>query len=141
MHPMIKRANTVQACMNEYGYKEVTPGTHDCLTLTACAMNGQGIDTSLISDWSGKTWADGYSYIKRKGFDDLVSLMDSALPDRRIAPAAALPGDIIALPAADERFGCSLAVALDNGRVLGLNAASGLIEPLQPRMFVCAWRL
>lgn len=141
MHPMIKRGRTVQACVDRFAFKDVAPGSRDCLTLAAHAMHNQGLKTKLIRDWKGTTWAEGYAYIKRKGFDDLVALMDAALPNRRIAPAAALPGDIIALPAEDERFGCSLAVALDNGRVLGLNSASGLIEPLQPRQFVCAWRL
>ena len=52
------------------------------------------------------------------------------------------PGDIIAMPSEDgDGFGCSLAVALDNGRVLGLNSASGLIEPMIPHLFICAWRV
>lgn len=141
MHHMGKRAKAVEGCMTRFAFKPVEPGVRDCLKLAAHAMHHMGRSTKKISDWEGRSWADGYRYIQKKKCADLVELMDKALPKRRIAPAAALPGDIIALPADDERFGCSLAVALDNGRVLALNAESGLIEPMMPRLFVCAWRL
>lgn len=141
MHPMIKRGKAVEDCMTRFAFKPVEPSVRDCGKLAAHAMHGMGRSAKLLNGWKGKTWASAIKYIRKEGFADLVELMDAALPDRRIGPASALPGDIIALPAMDEGFGCSLAIALDNGRVLALNAESGLIEPMIPRMFVCAWRL
>lgn len=141
MSPMLKRAAAVQACMDRFAFKPVEPGVRDCGKLAAHALHGMGRSAKLLNGWRGKGWASALRYIRKQGFGSLVEMIDG-MELARIAPAAALPGDLIAMPTDEENgFGCSLAVALDNGRVLGLNPASGLIEPMIPRMFVCAWRV
>lgn len=142
MNIMLKRAAATQACMDRFAFKPVEPGVRDCRNLGAHALHKQGRSAQLLTGWKGKTWASAIRYIRAKGFKDLIEMMDAVLPDSRIPPAAALPGDIIAMPTDEENgFGCSLAVALDNGRILALNPASGLIEPMIPKMFICAWRV
>lgn len=139
---LFKRQAATQSCMDRFGFKVVEPGVRDCGKLAAHAMHKQGRSAKLLNGSRHKTWGAAIRYIRKSGFADLVELMDAALPDARIPPAAALPGDIIAMPTDDESgFGCSLAVALDNGRVLGLNALSNLIEPMQPTAYICAWRV
>lgn len=143
MTDMLKRAAATQACMDRFGFKPVEPGVRDCGKLTAHALHKQGRSAKLLNASRHRTWAGALRYIKSLGMSGLVELMDAQLgvrPEDRIPPAAALPGDIIALPS-DDGFGCSLAVALDNGRVLALNPATGLIEPMIPHLFVCAWRV
>lgn len=141
MSQMLKRAAATQACMDRFAFKPVEPGSRDCGKLAAHALHGMGRSAKLLTGRRGKTWASALAYIHRQGFASLTEMVD-AMGLQRIPPAAALPGDLIALPALEEdAFGCSLAVALDNGRVLALNAASGLIEPMVPRLFICAWRL
>ena len=67
-------------------------------------------------------------------------MMDATLPGARIPPAAALPGDIIAMAMSDgDPFGCSLTVALDNGRILGFK--DGICQVLVPLAYVTAWRV
>lgn len=139
MQPMLKRAAATQACMDRFAWKPVEPGVRDCGKLTAHALHKQGRRATLLTGSRHKTWAGALKYIRAKGFKDLVELMDAMGLDR-IAPASAWQGDIIALPSGDA-FGCSLAVALDGGRILGLNPASGLIEPMVPHLFVAAWRV
>jgi hypothetical protein len=141
MHPMMKRQAATQACMDRFAYKAVEPGKRDCGKLAAHAMGKMGRSAKLLNGTRHKTFAGALKYIRRLGFKDLIALMDATGLDR-VPPAAALPGDIIAMPSeGGDGFGCSLAVALDNGRVLGLNPASGLIEPMIPHLFICAWRV
>lgn len=139
---LLRRQSATQSCMDRFGFKSVEPGVRDCGKLAAHALHKQGRSAKLLNGSRHKTWGAAVKYIRKSGFADLVALMDAVLPGARIPPAAALPGDIIAMPTDDETgFGCSLAVALDNGRVLGLNAETNLIEPMQPVAFVCAWRV
>lgn len=139
---LFRRQKATESCMARFGFKQVEPGVRDCGKLAAHALHKQGRRAKLLNGSKHKTWLDAVKYIRKLGFNDLVDLMDAVLPDARIPPAAALPGDIIAMPTDDETgFGCSLVVALDNGRILGLNPLSGLIEPMQPHAFICAWRV
>jgi hypothetical protein len=138
---MLKRQAATQACMDRFAFKPVVPGVRDCGKLAAHAIHKMGRSATLLTGTRHKTFAGAVKYIRGLGFKDLVELMD-ALGLDRIPPASALPGDIIALPSEEgDGFGCSLAIALDNGRILGLNAASGLIEPMIPHLFVAAWRV
>ena len=139
MTDMLKRAAATQACMDRFAFKAVEPGKRDCGKLAAHAMGKMGRSAKLLNASRHTTWAGALRYLAKVDVKDLVALIDKMGLDR-IPPAAALPGDIIALPS-DDGFGCSLAVALDNGRVLALNAATGLIEPMIPHLFVCAWRV
>lgn len=145
MNDMLKRAAATQACMDRFGFKAVEPGVRDCGKLAAHALHKQGRSAKLLNGTRHTTWSGAIGYMRRLGFPNLMDLMDAQLevgPDQRIPPAAALPGDIIAMPTDEANgFGCSLAVALDNGRILGLNPATGLIEPMIPHLFVCAWRV
>lgn len=141
MHPMLKRAAATQACMDRFAFKPVEPGVRDCGKLASHDLHLMGRSAKLLNGRRGKDWASALRYVRKSGFADLVELVD-AMGLERIPPAAALPADLIALPGMEgDPFGCSLSVALDNGRVLALNVGSGLIEPMIPRLFVCAWRV
>lgn len=139
MNPMLKRQAAVQACMDRFAGLSVEPGVRDCGRLAAHVLHGMGRSAKLLNASRHKTWAGALRYLAKAGFADLPALID-AMGLERIPPAAALPGDLIAMPS-DDAFGCSLAVALDNGRILGLNAATNRIEPMIPHLFVCAWRV
>lgn len=139
MSNLLRRHAAVEACIERFAYKPVVPGVRDCAKLAAMSMHKMGRSAKLLNASRHKTFAGALKYIRKAGFANLVELMD-ATGLEPIAPAAALPGDIIALPSGCE-FGCSLSVAIDNGRVLFLNPQTGLIEPGQPLIFVKAWRV
>lgn len=141
MNDVLKRAAATQDCMDRFGFKPVEPGVRDCGKLTAHALHKQGRSAKLLNASRHTTWAGALRYLSKTGAKDLVALIDM-MGLERIPPAAALPGDIIAMPTDDANgFGCSLTVALDNGRVLGLNPATNMIEPMIPHLFLCAWRV
>ena len=141
MSMMLRRSAATQACMDRFAYKPVEPGVRDCGKLAAHDLHKMGRSAKLLNASRHTTWRGALAYLKRTGFASLVDLID-AMDLERIPPAAALPGDLIAMPTDESNgFGCSLAVALDNGRILGLNPATGLIEPMIPHLFICAWRV
>ena len=141
MSEMLKRAGATQACMDRFAGKPVQWGRRDCGKLAAHALHKMGRKAKRLNGSTHTTAAGAVKYIRQTGFADLLALMDGEGLDR-IPPAAARPGDIVALASEPgDGFGCSLTVALDNGRVLGCNPATGLIEPMIPHLFVAAWRV
>ena len=143
MSEMLKRAAATQACMDRFAGKAVAWGKRDCGKLAAHALHNMGRKAPLLTGSCHTTAAGAVKYIRQTGFADLLALMDATLgADARIPPAAARPADIVALASEPgDGFGCSLTVALDNGRVLGCNPATGLIEPMIPHLYVAAWRV
>lgn len=141
MKESVRRERITRACMDRFNGKPLVPGRRDCATLAAHAMHKGGRKADLLTASKHTTWAGAVKYIRQQGCTSLAELMD-ACGLERIPPAAAWPGDIVALPSGDEEgFGCSLTVALDNGRVLGFNGETGRCEPHQPFEFVAAWRV
>ena len=140
-HPLILRAEAAQACMDRFNGLPGVPGKRDCSTLAAHAMRRMGHKATLLTESKHKSWASAIKYIRSKGCADLLELMDATgLP--RIAPAMALPADIIGMPSEPgDGFGCSLTVCLGNNRILGINGTTGKFEPMIPNDFVTAWRL
>lgn len=139
MPDMIKRAAATQACMDRFAGRFYAPGTRDCGKLAAHALHKLGRKAKLLTASRHTTEAGAIRYIRKAGFKDLVELMDAVGLDR-IPPAAALPGDIIAMAMPEgDPFGCSLTVALDNGRILGFK--DGVCQVLVPHDFVTAWRV
>lgn len=139
MHPTLKRDAAVRACMARFDGKPYHPAKRHCGKLAALAMHRMGRAATLLNASRHTTEAGAIKYIRRTGFASLTDLMD-ATGLERIAPAAALPGDIIALQSRDA-FGCSLAVALGDGMVLGLLEGAAGFGPFVPHAFVAAWRV
>ena len=76
--------------------------------------------------------------LRRLGYLDLPAALDDH-DLARIAPAAALPLDIVALPDPDGGMP-ALTVALSGGRVLSFHADTRTVVVIQPRAFLTAWR-
>lgn len=135
MHILIRRQRAAQACVDAYVGKPPVWGTRDCLRLFRFVAHKMGVKVGKCPRYS--TEGGAVRALKRSGFADLMAAVDGQ-GLARIAPAAALPGDIIALPA-DDVFGCALTVALGNGRVLGY--FEGGCQVIEPKAFLTAWRI
>lgn len=138
--PMIRRVAAAQACIDRFSGKPYDPGSKDCIKLASHALHKLGRKQGLTKGLRYASEAGGVKAMRKLGFQSLLEAVDAALgAEARIPPAMALPGDIIAMPAeGDSPFGCALAVAVGNGRVIGFQNGVGLV--LQPAAFVTAWR-
>ncbi|SFS42172.1 DUF6950 family protein [Brevundimonas viscosa] len=138
MSPMIRRVEAVQATIDRFRDKPLKLGTDDCVRMAAFALRKQGVRASLLKAGSYSSEAGARRVMKRLGYETLAEAVD-ALGLPRIAPAMALPGDILTLPAADGSD-LALAVAVGNGRVLGFWEAAGVCTVFQPLRYDAAWR-
>lgn len=96
--------------------KSYQPGSRDCVKLAGHAMHKMGRRVSLTKGVRYTTEKGALKALLKAGFRNLMDAVD-ATGMARIAPAAALPGDIMALEA-DGVFGCALAVYVGNNLVL-----------------------
>lgn len=137
VHPMIRRQQAVEACRARFDGKAYEPGSRDCAKLAAHALHKQGRRVGLLKGVRYHSELGALKVLRKLGFSSLMDAVD-ALGLERIPPAAARPGDLIAVPG-EGAFGCALMVQADNGRVFGFsNGVAGFWQPLQ---FVCAWRV
>jgi len=136
---MIRRVAAAQACIDRFAGKPYAPGTRDCVKLAGHAMHKLGRKVGLTKGLRYASEAKGAAVMRKLGFKNLLEAVDAAGLER-IAPAAALPGDIVALETeADSAFGCALTVSIGNGRVVGFLNGVGAV--LQPSSYLTAWRV
>lgn len=116
-------------------------GRADCLRLFAahCRHMGQGV--SIVAAGQYSTLIGAHRALKRTGFASLPAAIDSRF--ERIPPAAALIGDVLALPGEGGLH--ALQIAAGNGRVFGFHEDTETADFIQPRWEVgadiVAWRI
>jgi hypothetical protein len=135
---MVRRQRAAQATIDRFSGKALAYGKDDCARMAVFCLKKLGVKVSLLKLGPYKSELGAARVLRGLGFDSLSDAVDGlGLP--RIAPAACLPGDIMALPTDDGQIG--LAVAVGNGRVLAFWAgAGGLCTVIQPLKFAHAWR-
>lgn len=136
-----ERAAAVQACVDTYAGRPLDFRGGDCVRLARFALHKQRAGVTFLK---GVRWSSAPSALRQMrklGFENLVDAMD-ATGLARIAPAAAWPGDIIALPVGEgDPFGASLTVRISNGNVLGFGEGGSACGVMRPRDFLAAWRV
>lgn len=137
MSPMIRRVEAVQATIDRFRDKPLKLGTDDCVRMAAFALRKQGVRASLLKAGSYSSEVGARRVMKRLGYETLADAVD-ALGLPRIAPAMALPGDILSLRSKEGDV--ALTVAVGNGRVLGFWEAAGVCTVFQPVEYGDAWR-
>ncbi|NOW44114.1 hypothetical protein FHW96_000241 [Novosphingobium sp. SG751A] len=145
-HSLILRARAAQATLDEWKVRAFRLGEADCARLTASHLRRLGHRIKLPPARSYRTVKSAEAALDKLGLTTMADALD-ALGFERIAPAAALVGDIIQMPgdpdgvAASDRL-AALTVALGNGRVVGWHPdAPGGAVVMQPLDMVMAWRV
>jgi len=135
-NPLLLRQRAASACVKMYAGKRLALGRHDCARLARTCLHHMRVGVPFLKGikWSGKT---AEKTLAGLGFDCLMDAMDgTGLP--RIAPARALVGDIIAMPAEDgSPYGCALGVMLSNRQALAFG--DGVCRVGKPKEFLAAW--
>jgi len=124
-----------QACIDRFNGKPYAPGKRDCVKLACHLLHQYGVAVPHTKGVRYSTEAGAIKALRRAGFRDLIEAVDS-LGLERIAPARAQAGDLVGLPC--DRLGCTLTVAVGNGRVIGFQGGRGCV--IQPLKFAAAWR-
>lgn len=139
-----RRAAAVKACYDRFVGKSYDPGSNrDCIKLAGHSAHKLGRRVSLTKGVRYRSEIGGLRVMRKLGFKSLIEAVDAAFPGRQIPPASARPGDIIALKTFDENaFGCALAVAFDNGRVITfVNGFGAVCRVDDPTAYLTAWRV
>ena len=126
-----------QACIDRFVGKPYEPGKRDCAILAAHLLHQYGVPVPVMKGLQYSSEAGAIKSLKKTGCRDIMQAVDG-LGLQRIAPAAALAGDLIGLPC-DGPWGCALTVAVGNGRVFGF--LDGIAQVQIPSAFIAAWRV
>ncbi len=139
MHDMLDRKAIGDAAMARFQHQPFAYGKNDCARLAAFVLRRRGHAVQLAKAGSYRTALGAKRGLERAGYETLADAIDAiGLP--RIAPAAALPCDLVLIPGG-ESFGGAITIAVGNGRVLGYHEDIEGADVLQPVEFVAAWRV
>jgi hypothetical protein len=136
--PLIRRRDAAQKTLNVWSHRPMKLGTSDCVRMTAAHLRLLGYKVRLPNSGSYRTVNSALKALKERGYSSLAAALDD-MGLERIAPAAAIVGDVLMLPAVD-RLG-ALVIALGNGRVVGYHEEVATATVLQPIEYEAAWRV
>jgi len=138
LDPFVKRTRAAQATLDVWSKRKMRLGTSDCVRLIASHLRRLGYTVKLPPSGSYASYPSAVKALKAAGFGSVDEALDG-MGLERIAPAAAIVGDIVKLPA-DHPLG-SFTVALGNGRVVGFHEDAVTATTLQPVEYAGAWRI
>jgi hypothetical protein len=130
------RQAAAQATFDRFDGAAFRWSSNDCARLAAFVVRRLGHRPKMPKAGTYSSALGARRALKAAGFDSLEAALD-AMGFERIPPASALPGDIVAIPGVGDWS--ALTVALGNGRVLGF--MDGRAGAMQPKLYVCAWRV
>lgn len=142
---LLVRQQAVTACVNRFVGQPLIWGKTDCVKLCALALRKQGHPVPLLK---GVRYSSEQTALRRFKEQKLSSLCDAvdALGLVKIAPAMAMPGDLIAMPAGDQNpFGCGLGVVHTpaSRRIIAASDDTQEFRVLAPELSqaLCVWRV
>lgn len=135
--PLDRRVAAAQATLDRFKNVPLRLGRNDCARMVAYHLRKLGHRVKLPPSGSNASARSARREMAKLGYETLEQAMD-AFRFERIAPTAAVAGDVIMLPAAE--LG-ALTVALGNGRVCGYHEDAAGAVVMQPIDWVAAWRV
>lgn len=137
MNELLRRRDVAQAAVDRFQGVPFEYGKNDCARLAAFVLRQMGHRPQLGKAGGYRSALGARRALARAGHHSLAAALD-ALGLLRIAPAAALPADIIMVPAEGGLDG-SLQVAVGNRRTLGYHEDLIGADILQPVQYLAAW--
>jgi hypothetical protein len=136
--PLIKRQQAVKATMERFHGKSFVLGSVDCMKMVGFHLKRLGIKVPFAKGGPYKSALSAQAALRRAGHKTVMDVMDS-LGLERIAPAAALIGDVVACPA-DNPLG-ALAIVVGNGNMLAFHESHEQPVIMTMGMVDTAWRV
>ena len=134
------RTRAVKACKQKFENQCLDWGRADCVKLAALAMLKQGITGPLLRGVRYSSEATALKRLQDMNCASLGAAMD-ATGLVRIAPARALPGDILGLPSLSPDWDVALAIVETNRAAFGFFGPDHRGQSIRPLEIVCAWRV
>ncbi|TXI01183.1 MAG: hypothetical protein E6Q76_17465 [Rhizobium sp.] len=139
MNPLIVRVNAAQSVIDKFLGQPFQWGSSDCACLAAFSLRQLGYDNPLSGIETYGTYRGAKKAMKRAGITGFADHFEQKLGLERIAPAMALPGDLVLIPGEHpETFDGALGVAIGQGRILGF--ANGIGDFAPDHICTAAWR-
>lgn len=135
--PLHRRRDAAQATLDRFKDQPFRFGKNDCARLVAFHLRKLGYRPQLGKAGTYRTALSARRALARAGFKTLAEGLD-ALGLARIAPAAAVVGDVVQLEG-DNDLG-ALAVYVGNGRILGYSEDAEGACVMQAMKIDLAWR-
>jgi hypothetical protein len=137
--PLERRAAAVQILLDEWKDRPFSWSERaTCARMVAEHLRRMGYRPPLAKAGNYKTALGARRALERLGVASLGEALD-AMKLERIAPAAALVGDVVEIPG-EPPFGC-LTIAAGNGRAIGFHEEAEGVAVMQPVEFIAAWRV
>ena len=95
-HPLVKRASAAQATLDQWRTCPLRLGHADCVRMAAAHLRRLGYRVKVPAKGSYRTVRSALAMLRRFGHGSVQEALES-IGLERIAPAAALVGDIIEL--------------------------------------------
>jgi hypothetical protein len=138
MNPLVQRQKATSATMERFRGKTFAWGSVDCAKMVAFHLKRLGRKVPLSKAGQYKTALGAKGALKRLGYASLVEAMDG-IGLTRIAPAAALTGDIVSF-AADHEIG-GLGIVLGNGNMLAFHESQDFPVVMTMNQIDFAWKV
>ena len=126
--PLARRVPAAESAIAHFSGKPFEWGRYDCLRMVAHALREMGHAPPLRAAGKYATLLGAHRALKRTGFATLQDWVD-AWGLRRITPAMAMTGDILALPSEIPTMP-ALGLVLSAGRVLAYAPEIGSAAPV-----------
>jgi hypothetical protein len=138
-HVLIRRRDAAQRTLDTWSKRPLKLGTADCVRMAASHLRSLGYRVKLPPAGSYRSVASAIKALTAVGHASIGEALD-ALGLERIAPARAIVGDVILMPAEHELG--ALVVCMGNGRVAGWHDDhAGGVVVMQPLKMLAAWRV
>ena len=139
--PLIERQRAAESTVAKFKGQAFVWGKTDCVRLVAHTLRQLGYPPPLRDAGAYSSHLGAKRALKRTGFPTLQGWVD-AWGLKRIAPAAALTGDIVALPSGDDAMP-AMALVLSNGRFFGFMPETGCatVFALKAAAPLAAWSI
>ena len=138
MTEMERRVEAAQATLDAFKGKPFRWGRCDCARIAASHLRRMGHQVRLPASGSYGSALTAVKALRERGYQTLGDALDG-MGLERIAPAAALVGDIVQ-GASGDALG-ALGVLLGNGRLLGFHEHAAGAAVLQQLAMSAAWRV
>ena len=113
-HVLIHRVAVAERVAQKFMGQTFAWGDRDCVRMAHLVVTGLGLKSPLRRAGQYRSERSAIRAMRKLGYETIDQALDRMFV--RIAPASALPGDLLGFPGSVPQLGSALGVALSNGK-------------------------